>query len=130
MLIFAGWLVLQWSILPMRLLAGVLLLSTLYVVVATYRRDVARRRGRSLALRGDTLVVTTPAALAEVDLPAVAAAVWDDDAGLRFLDAADATIASIDTQLIATEDEARRLLAWLRRHTAAAFTVRWPQRFA
>lgn len=128
--IFAGWMLIQWSNLAMRLAAAGLLTTTLVVTVRTIAADRRRAHGRQVAVMGDEggprrLKITTPDAAADLPLEALAAGRWREDAGLDLLDAAGRTLATLDRGLVEDEHEARAFLGWLRAHSGLALRVKW-----
>jgi hypothetical protein len=130
LIIFAGWLVLQWSNLAMRVFAIVLMLVTLYVMCVSILGDRVRSRGRQIAIEHGTLRVTTPEATAAVLLSEIALAEWREEpveqAGLHLLDPRGRGLAHIDTALLADEAEARAFLGWLRDRAGVTLKTRWP----
>ena len=145
--IFAGWMVLEWSSPMMRVIAGVLMVVTLWVTTASVLIDAARSRGRQLTLSAGRLDITTPGAPAtprapgtpatseSVTLADVAYARWRDGmsdvdggaAGLVFFDHNDRPLARLDNVFLRDEAEARAFVGWLREHAEIIFEVRWPK---
>jgi hypothetical protein len=131
LLIFAGWLFIQWSNLAMRLLAITLMLITLYVVLVSILTDRHRSRGRQIAIEGDVLTITSPQSSATVRLGEIASAEWreepDEDAGLHLLNGAGQPLVRIDTDFLADEAEARTFLGWVRDRSGATLKAQWTQ---
>lgn len=129
LLIFAGWLFIQWSNLAMRWLAIALILITLYVVIVSITGDRRRARGRQISIEGQALNVTTPEGTASVPLPEVAMAEWSDqppeDAGLRLLGPAGQRLVRVDHAFLADETEARAFVGWVRDRTGITLRTRW-----
>lgn len=128
--IFAGWLVLQWSNLGMRLFAFALLGVTAWIVIGSIAADVERARGRQLSLDSNTLTVTRPDASDTVDLTRVARGAWNEatyeDAGLWLYDDAGNALTHIDLNFLGDQDEARAFLRWARQRTELSFPIEWP----
>jgi hypothetical protein len=130
LLIFVGWLVLQWSNLLMRLFAVALILITVYVVTISLLTDRRRAAGRQLAIEHGSLRITTPGEIRALLLSEIALAEWRDEpadeAGLRLLDRHGRELARIDFALLADESEARTFLGWLRDRAGVTLKARWP----
>lgn len=128
--IFAGWLVIQWSNWSMRLLAGALLVMTAWITFSSIVGDLVRSRGRQLAVVDAALRITTPSGETLVPAARVAWAQWRNDTeatmGLWLFDAGGAVLAHLDAGFIATDEEARAFLHWVRQRTAFTSDVRWP----
>jgi len=129
-MIFMGWLLIQWSNITMRLVAGSLTLVTLWVVITSIVDDLMRQRGRQLAIEPGVLKVTKPQGTTRVPLAKIATAQWRHDtqaqAGLWLLDQHDAVLAHLDTAFLADQDEARTFLSWARGRAALPCKVHWP----
>jgi hypothetical protein len=139
--IFAGWMVIEWSSPVMRVLAGALIVVTLWVTVASVVIDAARARGRQVAVGDGRLDVTTPPApgsaagsCASVTLADVAYAQWRQDGdegdggpGLWFIGRDGRPLGGLDTVFLRDEAEARAFVGWLREHWDVALEVRWPR---
>ena len=129
-IIFMGWLLIQWSNITMRLVAGSLTLVTLWVVVTSIVDDLLRQRGRQLAIEPGVLKVTKPQGTTRVPLAQIATARWrhetQDQAGLWLLDQHDGVLAHLDTAFLADQDEARTFLSWARGRVALPCKVHWP----
>lgn len=124
--IFAGWLWLQWSNPWMRAVALALVALTAWWTITSVLHDARRHTGRLLELAGSSLLITTPEGTCWVKLDHVDHAVWSEDRGLTFMRVDGQALGGIDTHQLATEEEARRFMGWLRRHTAVGWNVRWP----
>ena len=129
-LIFAGWLWLQWTNVPMRYLAIGLLLVTAWVTMTSITRDRARQAQRQLAVERNALRITTAEGETRVGLADIARARWSDgpapQAGLWLLGPDDRALAHLDLNFFADESEARAFLGWARRRTTLPFEVHWP----
>jgi small-conductance mechanosensitive channel len=130
LLIFVGWLFIQWSNLAMRLLATALILITLYVVIVSIAGDRRRALGRQISIDGQVLNITTPEGTASVLLPDVAIAEWRDEpaaeAGLQLLSQAGQRLVRIDAAFLTDEAEARAFLGWLRDRSGITLKTKWP----
>ena len=126
--IFAGWMVLQWSNITMRIIAASLIALTAWVTVNSIATDARRMRGRQVECLGDALLITTPNGEVNVRLDAITHATWSEEAdgcGLAFYDRNESQMARIDENIIADEPEARAFLRWLRTHVETKFEVKW-----
>lgn len=129
-LIFTGWLVLQWSSPVMRVVAGSLLLLTLWITFRSIVVDAARARGRQLRLDNQRLTITRPDGSTVVPVADIASATWDEETtatmGLWLYNAQGQPLAHLDSDFLADQAEARAFLSWARRHANLNFPVRWP----
>jgi hypothetical protein len=140
-LIFAGWLALQWSNPAMRWLTVALIGITAWVTVASVVSDLRRSAGRQVAMLGAggsgefgwMLRVTSPAGEVQLKMADVVIARWREDEeaslGLWFFDDRGSVMAHLDGHFLADQDEARALIAWLRRQIPSGslpFPVQWP----
>lgn len=125
--IFAGWMVIQWSIPAMRYFAGALLIVTVWVLGASLIQDRRRDYGRQIAVVSGKLIVTSPQETRDIVLAQLHHGQWNEEsAGLCLLDSSDRTVANLDTDFLADENEARQFLHWLREQTDIALRVDWP----
>ena len=128
--IFAGWLLVHWSNVAMRLLAATLLGVTAWATAWSILDDAARARGRQVAIRPGELILTTPGSRRLVSLPDVAWAQWRhdsaSDAGLWLYDSKGEVLAHLDENILADEAEAREFLGWARKRAELPFNVQWP----
>ncbi len=126
--IFAGWMVIQWSSVTMRVTCAGLIALTAWVTAASVINDARRMRGRQVEFLNDELIVTLPEGESRLRLDAIATAEWNetaDEFGLSFYDRSESRLARLDENIIADEGEARAFLRWLRTHVETKFDVRW-----
>ncbi len=126
--IFAGWMVIQWSSVTMRIIAASLIALTAWVTATSIAGDARRMRGRQVEYLGDALLITTPDGELTVPLDAIARATWNEEAdspGLAFHDRNESCLVRLDENIIADEAEARAFLRWLRSHAETTFEVKW-----
>lgn len=138
--IFAGWLFIQWSNPVMRGVAIVLLLLTAWFTLRSIVGDAMRSHGRRIELtwsadadRNDAhLRITTPQSVMTVPVRDIHCAKWseDDDSafGLWLMDRHGQTLAHLDAWFVDHEEEARTFLNWARQHTRFDFPIQWPQK--
>ena len=126
--IFLGWLVLQWSNFVMRTVAIGLISTTLWVLIQSIRDDRRRSHGRQIQIVGETLSITQAGTVTTIPLAQVAKARWQDEPtpGLFFHDDQGQSLAHLDSDFLANQAEARCFLGWLRKHANLSFKVRWP----
>jgi len=127
-MIFAGWLVLQWSNPVMRLLAATLIAMTLWIVTHSILEDLKRHRGRRIAIADGVLSITTPEGHTEVRLAEVSHAQWQDDPqpSLGFYNHRQQKMAGLDEAFLSDQAEARAFLEWARNQADLSFQVCWP----
>lgn len=127
--IFAGWLLIQWSSPGMRWLSMALIAGTAWIVAISIIEDRRRSRGRQIAARDGTITVTTPQSVTRVSLADVAEIRWQDDTppGLWLHGHSGEVLAHLDTDFLATQEEARSFLGWLRQQADLNVRVRWPE---
>jgi len=126
--IFAGWMVLQWSSITMRIIAASLIALTAWVTASSIASDARRMRGRQVECLNDELIITLPEGESRLRLDVIAAATWNetaDEFGLSFYDSNENRLARLDENIIADEAEARAFLRWLRTHVETKFEVKW-----
>jgi len=126
--IFAGWMVIQWSSITMRIIAMSLIALTAWVTATSIATDAKRMRGRQVECLGDALLITAPDSEVNVRIDAIAHAAWSEEAdgcGLAFYDRNETRLARLDENIIADEAEARAFLRWLRTHVETNFEVKW-----
>lgn len=126
--IFAGWLVLQWSNVVMRLVALGLIATTLWVVIESILDDLRRGHGRQIEIVGGRLLITDADKVTTVSFADVAAATWHDESmpGLYLYDGQGQTLAHLDSHFLADQAEARCFLGWSRQRAQLPFKVQWP----
>lgn len=128
--IFAGWLVIQWSSVPMRIFAMVLMFVTAWIVAASIAEDRRRCKGRQLELDGDVLTVTKPDGRSHISVADIARGQWNEEtydaAGLWLYNSAGHVLAHLDLDFIGDQDEARAFLHWARQRTELSFNIDWP----
>lgn len=129
--IFAGWMLIQWSSVAMRVATAGLLTLTAWVTAASIVNDLRRTRGRQVAIASGRLVITTPTGQCDIALTDVAEARWRDDppteSGLSFHDAAGRCLARLDPAFLESQAEARAFLRWARERADLPFRVVWPE---
>ena len=129
-MIFIGWLIIQWSNPAMRWFAITLLTITSWVVITSCIDDRTRMRGRQLSIDHHRMVVTKPNEQIDINLSDVAYAQWRDDdihtAGLWLFDHSDRELAHLDLDFLGDQSEACSFLKWARQRTDFSFDVRWP----
>ncbi len=132
MIIFAGWMMIQWSNPVMRAASVGLVVVTGWVLWRSVATDRRRVRGRQLAVSDDALYITAPGSEARVALADIAAAWWRDPfcepadrAGLWLYDASVRPLAHLDCTFLADQAEARAFLGWARRRADVHFRVDW-----
>lgn len=123
--IFAGWIVLQWSSVPMRLAAAALMVVTLVVTGRTIIADRRRAAGRQVKVHDGQLTIVTPDQTATLALDDLARGRWSPRRGLELLDNSARTLVTVDRGLLDDEREARAFLGWLRSQTDLALRVKW-----
>ncbi len=126
--IFAGWMVIQWSSVAMRFVAGGLMVVTAWVTIASVVADVRRSRGRQLAVEPGRLIIESPGDRRVIDVTQVARAQWRNtpEPILTLYDAEGVVVAELDAAFLADESEARTFLGWARQRTDLPFEVDWP----
>lgn len=126
--IFAGWLVLQWSNVVMRWVAMGLIATTLWVVIESILDDLRRGHGRQIEIVDGKLLITDADKVATVSLAEVATATWYDEStpGLYLYDGQGQTLAHLDGYFLADQAEARCFLGWSRQRAELPFKVQWP----
>lgn len=137
--IFTGWLWLQWSNPTMRIVAGGLLLATIWFTYQSHSSD-ARRSFYKIAIADGKLEIegfdANHAPVAEsIPLSEIDHAEWTEgdpaasfvfDDGLRLVARDGSLLALVGTMWIADQAEARALANWIRSTTHHPFEVRWP----
>jgi len=126
--IFAGWMVLQGSNTVMRLVAGLLIGTTVWVVIKSMVDDRRRGRGRQIEIINGRLLVTTPSRVTQTNLDDVADAQWRNDnrPGLWLYNRNGQILAHLDRDFLIDQAEARSFLGWARKRVNMPFGVRWP----
>lgn len=126
--IFSGWLFIQWSNPVMRTVAAVLLGLTALLTGGSILGDLRRSRGREVAVTGDALEIITPSGEARVPFAAVRGIRWreDETPGLFFLGGDGQPLALLDLDFLQDQSEARAFMGWLRQHSSFRFDVQWP----
>lgn len=126
--IFAGWMVIQWSNVTMRVAAGGLIVLTAWVTASSIMTDAKRMRGRQVAWGDSAIIVSTPAGETRVRMSEIARAVWRRNSeafGMMFYDHRGAVLVRLDESFLSDESEARVFLRWLRTKTRTDFEVTW-----
>ena len=134
-LIFAGWLWLQWSNPMMRIVAGGLLFMTVWFTFKSVAVDNLRARKGHLAIIDNKLEITrnlgAETATLLIPLNNIGHAEWrndtDETAGLHLFSHTGSSMSFLNLDFVADEAEARSLANWIRSTTNQAFEVRWPQ---
>jgi len=126
-MIFVGWMIIQWSNILMRNIAGILVAVTAWVTLRSIVVDIDRSRGRQLAIEPNRLIIITPGDDRLIELSDIARADWQNDPEpMMTLYAHDGSpLASLDRAFFADESEARTFLGWARRQTDLPFEVVW-----
>lgn len=129
--IFAGWMIIQWTHVGMRLLTVALSIVTIWVTVASLVLDARRARGRQLRIEPGRLIITTPTTTIHVDVDQIAHGQWRDEpnehSGLWLYDHHGLSLAHLDKNFLASQAEAGAFLGWARRLTKLPFDVQWPR---
>lgn len=129
--LFAGWLVIQWSNMVMRLLALSLLVGTVWMTWESIASERRRFVGRKVSVSSEDLRIEQPEAVQEVKLARIDHMRWiaegnsERAAGLWWFDSASTALLHMDDQLLANEREARSFIGWLRQQTSLQAPVRW-----
>ena len=128
-MIFVGWMVIQWSNVLMRNVAGILVALTAWVTIRSIVVDIDRSRGRQLAIEPDRLIIIRPNEEQSIELSDVAKAVWQNEPepAMTLYGHDGSTLAQLDRAFLADESEARTFLGWARRQTDLPFDVDWPR---
>ena len=129
-LLFIGWMWLQWSNPVMRWLAGGLTVITAWVTLASIIDDRRRVGHRQLTAESDRWIYETEQRRVVIPLASVARARWRHDdpraTGLWLFDHDDEVIAHLDDHLLGDEAEARTFIGWARLKSRLPFSVTWP----
>jgi|GEM_PF-3131333 len=131
MVIFGGWLILQWSNPTMRWITIGLIVMTGWITFSSVWADLTRSAGRQLVVRDGQIQIITPQETKRITIAQIAKAVWqeetEDELGLYLYDDKDTLLAHLDIAFLADQAEARTFLGWARKRQPMNFPVQWPQ---
>jgi hypothetical protein len=131
--IFAGWLWIQWSNPIMRIVAAGLLIMTVWFTLQSVVSD-AKRTHHQIAFMDGNLEVISPTEgglnTNKVPFADIAHAQWREDtyetAGLWIIGHKGESLAHIGLDHVADQAEARSLAGWIRSAARFPLEVRWP----
>ena len=131
-IIFAGWLTIQWSNPVARYVSIVLLVVTLWVMWRSMVMDDRQSRGRQVTIVDGMIEIATPDGRTQIRLGDISEARWFDPweyprerAGLWLYDDSRQPLAYLDTGFLADQAQARAFLGWARWRADVNFDVSW-----